>query len=127
MKYNILTIILGLLFSVGLAVLSYFSLALGIALAFSGNGWFSYTVYICGILVIVNLIGLFFVKKKIIVTLIINIVSVVFVLATMIYLVSIGFLTENPTSIGVYVIVFVLGLLTTLFGFIAKRKTQIAN
>ena len=122
MKFKALTKIFGFLFSVSLAILAYFSLVVGIALAIGGNGWFAAMVYVFMGLAVVNLIGLFFVKKKTVVSIIISSFATICVIATTIYLVVVGIITESPVAFLFYWGSFVLGGLTVLFAVLHKKR-----
>ena len=124
MKYRVLTRIFGFLFSAGLAVLAYFSLVVGIALSFAGIDWFVAMAYVFAILAVVNIISLFFLKKKPIVTIVINVISTLIVLATIVYLLAIGLTADSPLALILYITACVLGALTTLFAVLAKKKSM---
>ena len=122
MKYKKFAKIFGFLFSVGLAVLAYFSLIVGIVLAFDGNDWFVVMIYVFAGLAVANIVGLFFVKKKPIVAFVINAFSSVVVLLTTIYLVSVGLISESPQILILYIGVLLLGVLTSVLAFISKKQ-----
>ena len=122
MKYKNFAKIFGFLFSVGLAVLAYFSLIVGIVLAFDGNDWFAVMIYVFAGLAVANIVGLFFVNKKPIVAFVINAFSSLVVLLTTIYLVSVGLISESPKVLIIYIGVLLLGLLTSVLTFISKKQ-----
>lgn len=122
MKYKKFAKIFGFLFSVGLAVLAYFSLIVGIVLAFGGNDWFAVMIYVFAGLAVANIVGLFFVKKKPIVAFVINTFSSLVVLLTTIYLVSAGLISESPQILILYIGVLLLGILTSVLTFISKKQ-----
>lgn len=127
MKYNRLTKIFGVLFSVSLTILAYFSIVVGIALAFDGNSWFGVMIYVFAAFAVVNIVGLFFVKKKPMVTMIISSTISVVVLATTIYLVAVGLISESPVAFVFYASAFVLGALTSTFAFLDKKNNNQVN
>ena len=122
MKYKNFAKIFGFLFSVGLAVLAYFSLIVGIVLAFDGNDWFAVMIYVFAGLAVANIVGLFFVNKKPIVAFVINAFSSLVVLLTTIYLVSVGLISESPKVLIIYIGVLLLGILTSVLTFISKKQ-----
>lgn len=124
MKFKSLSRICGVLFSVSLAILAYFSIVVGIALSFDGNDWFGVMIYVFAALAVVNLVGLFFTKKKPIVTLIISSFSTLIVLATTIYLMVLGLITESFVAFAFFAGSFVLGALTTVFALLTKKNSS---
>ena len=124
MKYNRLTKLFGVLFSVSLAILAYFSIVVGLALAFDGNNWFGVMVYVFAIFAVVNIVGLFFVKKKPIVTMIVSSIISLVVLGTTVYLVAVGLISESLVAFMFYAAAFVLGGLTSTFAFLAKKNNN---
>ena len=128
MKFKALTRVFGVLLSAGLVVLAYLNLFIGIALSIDGNDWFASTFYIFIALAIANFVGLFFVKKKPLVSIVISAIATFLVLAVTIYLIFVGLIIENPMAFLIYVATFVAGGLTVLFAvFYKKRSVQINN
>ena len=125
MKYNNLSMIFGLLFAVGLGVLAYLCFILTIILSFIGIEWFVLTIFVVAGLAVSTLIGSCFAKRKIMVTFVIDIISLFIVLFVIIYLLAIGIFSKNLEILGVFGGVFLFGLLSTIFAILAKRKKKI--
>lgn len=122
MKYNNLSMIFGILFSVGLGILAYLSFILALVLSFLGIDWFVVMMFVFAALAIVSLVGAFFARKKVLVTIVINAVSMAAILFVVIYLLAAGVLAESVQMISVFIGMFFLGATQLVFGILAKRK-----
>lgn len=122
MKYNNLSMIFGILFSVGLGILAYLSFILALVLSFLGIDWFIVMMFVFAALALASLVGAFFARKKVLVTIVINAVSMAAILFVVIYLLAAGVLAESAQMLLVFIGVFVLGAIQLIFGILAKRK-----
>lgn len=122
MKYNNLSMIFGILFSVGLGILSYLSFILALVLSFLGIDWFVVMMFVFAALAIASLVGAFFARKKVLVTIVINAVSMAAILFVVIYLLAAGVLAESVQMLSVFIGMFFLGATQLVFGILAKRK-----
>ncbi|MBQ7917490.1 MAG: hypothetical protein IJ310_01585 [Clostridia bacterium] len=121
-KFNNLSMIFGLIFSIGLGVVAYLCLVLGIALAFAGNEWFGNMAFVFFFQAIITLISSFFARKKIMVTIIVDIISLIAVLFVLIYLLTQVSVIDGFGMIALFLGVLVFGVLSLLFGILAKKK-----
>lgn len=121
-KFNNLSMIFGLIFSIGLGVVAYLCLVLGIALAFAGNEWFGNMSFVFFFQAIITLISSFFARKKIMVTIIVDIISLIAVLFVLIYLLTQVSVIDGFGMIALFLGVLVFGVLSLLFGILAKKK-----
>lgn len=119
--------IFGILFAIGLGVVSYLNLFVGLILSFSGNDWFGSMLVVFAGLAILTLVASFFARKKIMVTLVVDIVSLVCVLFEIIYLFMTGIATQSIAILMVLIAVFVLGVMSVLFAVLAKNKSRVQN
>ena len=124
MKYKIICVISGIIFTIGLAVLSYLSFALGVALAFSGNDWFINLMFVFAVLAIANIVGLCLLKKKPIVEFIICVISVIAILFEVTYLFAFGGATASGGVIVFFIAEIMFGLITATFSYLTKRKNK---
>jgi hypothetical protein len=122
MKYNNLSMIFGILFSVGLGILAYLSFILALVLSFLGIDWFVVMMFVFAALALASLVGAFFARKKVLVTIVINAISMAAILFVVIYLLAAGVLAESVQMLSVFIGMFVLGATQLVFGILAKRK-----
>lgn len=115
MKSGKVSRIFGILFGLCLFPLAYISLVLGIALAFTGNNWFGYLVYIFPALGVLVLVCSFFAKRKPLVTLISNATASIVLLGVISYLAMEGLLFQNIAFAMLYIVPEIFGLLSTVF------------
>ena len=114
--------IFGILFSVGLGILAYLSFILALVLSFLGIDWFVVMMFVFAALAIASLIGAFFAREKVLVTIVINAISMAAILFVVIYLLAAGVLAESVQMISVFIGMFFLGATQLVFGILAKRK-----
>jgi len=122
MKYKIFCVISGIIFTIGLAVLSYLSIVLGVALALSGNEWFINLMFVFAVLALANIVGLCLLKKKPIVEFVISVISVLAILFEVVYLFAFGGATASGGVIVFFVAEIIFGVMTALFAYLTKRK-----
>ena len=127
MKFNNLSLIFGILFGVGLAILAYLNFILAIVLSFAGIDWFIISVFVFAVMALLIIISSFFARKFINLVLIMSCVSFVITFFTIIYLFTQNLFQNNVLLLFVYMSVLILGVLTTLFSFIAKKKLNITK
>ena len=127
MKFNNLSLIFGILFGVELAILAYLNFILAIVLSFAGIDWFIISVFIFAVMALLIIISSFFARKFIKLVLIMSCVSFVITFFTIIYLFTQNLFQNNVLLLFVYMSVLILGVLTILFSFIAKRKLNITK
>ena len=125
MKQGNVSMILGILFGICLLPIAYICLVLGVVLAFGGNDWFIFLVYVFAGLGILTIVGSCFAKKKPLATVIINGTSSLVLLAVVIYLLAQGVLSANVGFLLMYTFVLILGVLSTIFAILAMKKLQI--
>lgn len=122
MKKNVVTMVLGILFGLGLVYVTYLYLFLGIALALTnGIEWFIYLIYVFPILALVAIIGSCFALKNIKVTRIMLLIPLIAYLATSIYTFVAGLFSIN--YLFSTIAIFALGLIAVILTFI-KTKEQ---
>ena len=127
MKFTKLTKIFGVLFGLSLFVIAYLCLAIGIVLAFAKKGDFGIMIYVFAGLALATIIGSALAKKSIMVSRIILSISTITLLATIIYLISVGLFKDSSTLLFVFIADFLLGLTSTLFSFFAKSQKSISQ
>ena len=123
MKKNTTSMVLGILFGIGMAGLSYFNLVLTIAFAFANKGaWFGYTPYVYVALGVISIIGAAFARKNIMATRIMLLIPNIIHIALIVYILAVGILTNSFGYLILYLAVAVLGLLSLLFAFLARNR-----
>lgn len=122
MKYKVFCVISGIIFTIGLAVLSYLSIVLGVALALSGNEWFINLMFVFAVLALANIVGLCLLKKKPIVEFVISVISVLAILFEVVYLFAFGGATASGAVIVFFIAEIIFGVMTALFAYLTKRK-----
>lgn len=127
MKCKIFCVLSGIIFTIGLAVLSYLSIVLGIALALSGNEWFINMMFVFAVLAITNIVGLCLIRKKPIVEFVISVVSVLTILFEVIYLFVFGGASASGGVVVFFIAEIIFGVMTALFAYLTKRKSTNNN
>lgn len=115
MKYGRVSRILGILFGLCLFPLAYISLVLGIALAFTGNNWFAWMVYVFPVLGVCVIVCSLFARRIPLITLISNATASVVLLGVLSYLAMEGLLFQNIAFAFLYILPDILGILSTIF------------
>lgn len=124
MRKSKISLIFGILFGVMLFPVAYLCLALGIALAFAGNGWFAFMTYVLAVLGLLTIIASCFAIKKTIVTLLVNSLSAIALLFTIIYLMVKGIIFENIIIFLLMLVVFLVGLISIIFAGLAMKSAK---
>ena len=124
MKKSKISMFFGILFGILLIPVAYLCLALGIALAFLGDGWFGFMTYVLAGFGLLSIIASCFAIKKPIVTLTINCLSALSLLFSIIYLMIKGILFENVLILLILVIVLAVGLLSIIFASLAIKNIK---
>lgn len=119
----ILSIILGIL----LLPFAYFSFLIGFVLAFAKDGWFMYSSFIFASLGVAYIIVACIAKKYITPLKIVSIITNIFLLACIVYLLTSTLLTDAIWVVIIYLIMFIFGLITTSFIFKSKKDKTHSN
>lgn len=127
MKKNIASMILGILYGFSLFVFAYIYLVLGTIIAISGNGIVAYFMYIFAGLGIFSIITSAFAKKKIIVTRLGLLISILASIVMHAY--ALTQISKSSAEISLFIIVaifvsLILGGIALLFSLLAKKKNQ---
>ena len=125
MKYNNLSMIFGILFAVGLGALAYLSFILAIVLSFMGIEWFISMMFVFAGIAVSTLGCACFARRKIIVTFVMDLISLVVVLFVIIYLSIVGIFAEIIAMLTVFGGVFIFGVLSLLFSILAKKNANL--
>lgn len=123
MKFNKLSLGFGLAFGITLLPLTYLNIMLGIVLAFAGLD-IGFTLILYPVMGLATIIASILALKNVWVTRIVNMLSSLMVLATIILFAIYGLLESGFLLVLLYFISFVIGLLSVVFAWIAKNKKK---
>lgn len=132
MRTNKATLVLGIIYGVSLALVAYLFLAIGIALAFMGDGILAYSCYIFAGLAVSTIVCSCFAKKNVIVSRVGLTISVAFFAFAYIYSIVIFIIKDAlvSTSILYFLILaalLILGIVAMILSYKAKTPKKLAE
>jgi hypothetical protein len=124
MKFNKLSLGFGIAFGVTMLALTYLNIVLGIVLAFLGVDT-GVLVFLYPILGVATIIASILTLKNVWVARIVNLISALAVLATVVLYGVVGLLSKAFILVLLYIISFVIGLISVIFAWKAKNKAKV--
>lgn len=132
MRTNKATLILGIIYGVSLALVAYLFLAIGIALAFMGDGILAYACYVFAGLAVATIVCSCFAKKNVIVSRVGLTVSVAYFVFAFIY--AIVQFIKNDALVSTSIVYFlalaaslILGITAMILSYKAKTPKKLAE
>ena len=126
MVKNKLSMIFGILFGICLLPFAYFCFVLSIVLAISKGIDFAVMIYIFPVLAIITIVGACIINKAIIATRIIFSITLATYIGSIIFLATTGIFADNFIFVLIFSVFAVIGILATIFAYLAKPKQKIS-